>query len=46
MFNNNTYTDYRTANKRILIPSYVCSRDFTEPKGHKTKLYICNKEHK
>ena len=23
MFNNNTYTDFRIANKRILIPSYV-----------------------
>ena len=23
MFNNNTYTDFRTANKHILIPSYV-----------------------
>ena len=23
MFNNNTYTDFRTAYKHVLIPSYV-----------------------
>ena len=23
MFNNNTYTDFRTAHKHVLIPSYV-----------------------
>ena len=23
IFNNNTYTDFRTANKHVLIPSYV-----------------------
>ena len=23
MFNNNTYTDFRTASKHVLIPSYV-----------------------
>ena len=35
MFNNNTYTDLRTAYKNILIPSYV-----VQPKCHKTKQLV------
>ena len=34
MFNNNTYTDFRTAYTHFLIPRYVTKylSDFTEPK--------------
>ena len=36
MFNNNTYTDFGTAFKHVLIPSYYLS-DLTEPTSHKTE---------
>ena len=43
IFNNNTYTDFRTTNKHVLIPSCYLS-DLTEPKCHKIKLYYVLKK--
>ena len=42
MFNNNIYSDFRTAHKHALIPSYIIKdlSDLTEPKYHKTKHYL------
>ena len=36
MFNNNTYTGFRTAQKHILNPSYAIQCDLTD-EFHKTK---------
>ena len=42
MFNNNTYADFRTANKRILLPSYIIRVIYQNQ--NVTKLtYICDK---
>ena len=38
MFNNNTYLDFRTANKLVLVSSRYSS-DLTEVKCHKTELH-------
>ena len=37
MFNNNTYTDFRTDHKHFLIPSYIISSDLIKPKCYKAK---------
>ena len=38
MFKNITYTDFKTANKHVLTPTYHFS-DLTESICHKTKLF-------
>ena len=45
MFNNNTYTDFRKANERILISSCYSS-DLTEPEVTKLNSIKGDKENK